>query len=409
MSKEITPNSPRNPERSPEFMPGTEAIMRLYRGWDALERPNGIDIIDFDLVPRVDPEPVQSRREVLDHLRSFHASITPRNRQEEFIKAKLNASTYYLRALMGEEIPYEEYVENITGIRPQEIPQADIDRQKDHLGKALDHVGYRPNRESFEDFASRLRIGRDEAEREAKRCEETLIPLALKSLDLEDVEFPHEIRFVEEEDYWMGWTSTTPEGLLLLRYNVHPIHTWYKGDMEFMTLHEIGGHFVQAGLLRRGIESGEVNPIIGITTVQEPHTFVGEGTADALSYFLPEVEEAFSPEGILAREQRMLRDYVQNNAHIWVNQGHDPEELVAYIQSYYPFSTEERIRLNLKNWQTNPSRRAYQYVYGISRYYHGQFMERLTPEKRKEYLRYAMAGYETPAQIMKYVDELTAA
>lgn len=406
MSREQPPT--RNPERIPKFLPQTQGIMRLYRGWDALEKHNGIDIIDFDLVYRVDSEPVQSREEVLDRLRSFHAGIVSRNRQEEFIKAKLNASIYYVRALMEEEIPYEEYVENITGIRPQLIPDADIARQKTRLDEAMTQVGYLPDRESFEEFSSRLRISRDDAEREARRCEETLIPIALQALDLEDVEFPHEIRFVEEEDYWMGWTSTTPEGLLLLRYNVHPLHTWYRGDMEFMTLHEVGGHFVQAGLLRRGIEIGDVNPIIGITTVQEPHTFVGEGTADALSYFLPEVEEAFSPEGILAREQRMLRDYVQNNAHIWVNQERDPEELVTYIKSYYPFSTDERVRLNLRNWRINPSRRAYQYVYGISRYYHRQFMEKLTPDKRKEYLRYAMAGYETPAQIMEYVDQLAA-
>jgi len=211
---------------------------------------------------------------------------------------------------------------------------------------------------------------------------------------------------VEERDYWMGWTSTTPEGLLLLRYNFHPMHNWFQGDMEFLTLHEVGGHFLQAGLLKRRIASGEVNPVIGITTVQEPHTFIGEGTADALSYFLTEVEETLSPLGLLAREQRATRDYVQNNAHIWVNQGRNPDELVEYIMEYHPFSKEERIRVNLENWRSNPSRRAYQYVYGISLYYHRQFKERLTVEQRKEYLRYAMSSYETPSQIMAYVDQL---
>ncbi len=179
--------------------------------------------------------------------------------------------------------------------------------------------------------------------------------------------------------------------------------------MEFLTLHEVGGHFVQAGLLRRRIASGEVNPVIGITTVQEPHTFVGEGTADALSYFLPEVEEALSTLGILAREQRATRDYVQNNAHIWVNQGRDPDELVDYIMECHPFSKEERIRVNLENWRSNPSRRAYQYVYGISLYLHHQFKERLTVEQRKVYLRHAMSGYETPRQIIEFIDQLTAA
>lgn len=390
-----------------ELIPQTEAIMRVYRGWDALEKANGVDIIDFDLVPPVAPEIFRSRVEVLDRLRSLHQDIQPKGSQEEFIKAKLNASVYYLRALMGEDVPYEEYVENITGIRPQLIPDEEIQKQKATMDALLHDIGYRPARESFEEFSSRIKIDKADAEREARRCEETLIPIVLRSLGFEDVEFPHEIRLVEERDYWMGWTSTTPAGLLLLRYNFHPMHNWFQGDMEFLTLHEVGGHFVQAGLLKRRIVRGEVNPVIGITTVQEPHTFIGEGTADALSYFLPEVEEMLSPLGLLAREQRATRDYVQNNAHIWVNQGRNPDELVKYIMEHHPFSKEERVRINLENWRTNPSRRAYQYVYGISLYSHRQFKDRLTEEQRKEYLMYAMSGYETPTQIIAYIDKLT--
>lgn len=390
-----------------ELMPQTEAIMRVYRGWDALEKANGIDIIDFDLVPAVEPEPFRFREQVLDRLQFFHAGIQPTNNQKEFIKAKLNASIYYLRALMGEEIPYEEYVENITGIKPQLIPDEEIQKQKATMDALLHDIGYRPTRESFKEFSSRIRMTKTDAEREARRCEETLIPIVLRSLGFEDVEFPHEIRLVEERDYWMGWTSTTPTGLLLLRYNFHPMHNWFQGDMEFLTLHEVGGHFVQASLLKRRIASGEVNPVIGITTVQEPHTFIGEGTADALSYFLPEVERALSLFGLLSREQRANRDYVQNNAHIWINQGRNPDELVKYIMEHNPFSKEERVRMNLENWRSNPSRRAYQYVYGISLYYHHQFKERLTAEQQKEYLRYAMSGYETPTQIIAYIDKLT--
>lgn len=400
------------PRRTPEpreMLPQTGEIMKVYRGWDALEKPNGIDIIDFDLVAPVEPEPFRSREEVLDRLQLLHEGIQPTNSQKEFIKAKMNASIYFLRALMGEDIPYGEYVENITGIRPQIIPEEEIRKRKAIMYDLLRGLGYKPEREIFQEFASRIKIAKAEAEREARRCEDALLPIALRTLDLEDVEFPHEIRLVEDRDYWMGWTSTTPEGLLLLRYNFHPMHNWFQGDMEFLTLHEVGGHFVQAGLLRRRIANGEVNPIIGITTVQEPHTFVGEGTADALSYFLPEVEEALSPYGLLARDQRAVRYYVENNAHIWVNEGRDPDELVEYIMEYHPFSSEERLRANLINWRNNPSRRAYQYVYGISLYYHHQFKERLTVEQRKEYLRYAMSGYETPRQIMEFVDKLAAA
>ena len=389
-----------------EVLPQTDSIMQAYRGWDAFEKGNGIDIIDFDLVPPIEPQRFETRREVLEALLSLRDNIEPNNPQEEFIKAKLNASTYFLRALMGENIPYEEYVENITGVKPELIPEDEIQKQKTVMEDLMRDAGYGQGREPFQDFISRIKVTKAEAETEAKKCEETLIPVALKSLALNDVEFPHEIRFVEERDYWMGWTSTTPEGLLLLRYNFDPIHNWVQGDMEFMTLHEVGGHFVQAGLLRKRIADGEVNPVIGITTVQEPHTFVGEGTADALSYFLPEVNEKLSTLGLLAREQRATRDYLQNNAHIWINQGRNPEELVEYIMSNHPFSNEERIRVNLDNWSKNPSRRAYQYVYGASLYWHRQLKDKLSVEKGKEYLRHAMSGYETPKQIMRFANQL---
>ncbi len=206
MSRERIPRriNPKNPE-SREVMAGTDAIMKAYRGWDALEKPRGIDIIDFDLVPPVEAESFRSREEVLDRLRSLHDDIRPTNSQEKFIKAKLNASTYYLRALMGEDIPYEEYVENITGIRPQLISEEEVQEQRALMDGLLRDVGYRPERESFEDFASRIKIKKVDAEREAKGCEDTLIPIALQSLGLEDLEFPHEIRLVEERNYWMIW------------------------------------------------------------------------------------------------------------------------------------------------------------------------------------------------------------
>ena len=113
--------------------------------------------------------------------------------------------------------------------------------------------------------------------------------------------------------------------------------------------------------------------MIRVTTVHEPHTFVGEGTADAISYFLPEVEQALSPYGLLARAQRGVRDYLQNNAHIWVNEGRNTNELVEYIMDNHPFSQEHRIRMNLNNWKNDPLRRSYQYVYGISLYMHHLF------------------------------------
>ncbi|MBI4091979.1 MAG: hypothetical protein HY427_02130 [Candidatus Levybacteria bacterium] len=409
-----------------ESLPQTDAIMKAYRGWNTLEKPNGIGIIDFDLVKPVVPQQFTSRRQVLETLTSFRDSINPVNPQEEFIKAKLNASVYFLRALMGENIPYREYVENITGVTPQIIPEGDILREKSTLADLSKEAGYDPDKESFNQFISKLILsegfvpGREsfrsfssgiksspEAEmikNESERCEAQLIPMVLESLGFQGLEFPHATEAAVSRDYWMGWTKTR-RGKLLLLYNLYP--TWYQGDMEYMTLHEVGGHFVQASLLRRRIVNGEVNPVIGITTVQEPYTFIGEGTADAISYFLPEVEQALSIQGLIARAKRAVRDYVQNNGHIWANEGMDPEKVIEYVMDNDPFAQEDRVRMNVNNWVNNPQRRAYQYVYGISLYWHRQLRNRLSPEKRKAYLRHAMSGYETPSQMMNFADQLT--
>lgn len=395
-----------NLEFTGEFLKSTEVIIKTYRGWHELEKSSGIDIIDFDLIPAIEGEKFRSRDEVLEKLRFLHDQIEPKNSQEEFIKAKINSSTYYLRALMGEKIPYREYVENIIGIAPQEIPENEISVQKEIMNDLLREVGYKPSKESFYQFSQRIRLtSKKQARIQADECERTLIPIVLEELGFQHIKFPHKIRFVEERNYWMGWTSTTQEGLLL-RYNFHPLREWYLGDMEFMTLHEVGGHFVQAAILKKRIEYGEVNPLIGVTTVHEPHTFIGEGTANAISYFLPEVDKALSPYGLLARAQRTVRDYVQNNAHIWINEGRSEDELVEYIMEHHPFSSEENIRMNLNNWKNNPLRRAYQYVYGISQYYHHQFYQKLNQEKQKIYLKHAMSRYETPNQIIQFVDHL---
>lgn len=125
--------------------------------------------------------------------------------------------------------------------------------------------GYDPTKGSFERFALGLRVSKEDAQKEVRDCEDRLIPIVLKALGFEGLELPYRVSFEVEDDYWRGWTSTS-DGQLLLRYNFHPNIIWYKGDSETTTLHEVGGHFVQAANLRKGIAEGRINPFINPST-----------------------------------------------------------------------------------------------------------------------------------------------
>jgi hypothetical protein len=384
----------------------TEALIGAYVGWNKLEKPHGIDVIDFYLIPPRKGENFKSREQVLARLKDLHSQIKPTNNQEEFIKAKVNASIYYIRALMGESIPFREYVKNITGLTPQLIPEKIVQEHRALLYERMKAVGYRPEGEKFEQFYERLRIKKDEALAQVERCKETILPDVQKILSFGDVKLQYEILPVEVDDYWGAWTSTKPDGTFLLRFNFHPDKKWRNGDIERLSIHEVTGHFIHGENLKASILKGELNPFIGVTTVQDPHTFSGEGTANALLH-LPEVEKMLSKYSLLSRDRVITQHYLGNNAHIWMNEGRDPDDVLEYILSNDPFAIREITIKGLQRKRDDPSRMAYEYVYGLSHLIHRQFQQKLTPEKFLEYLRYAMTRYETPERLMRFVNQLS--
>jgi len=125
----------------------TQEIIDAYMGWDRLEKPNKIDIIDFCLIPRTNGKEFKSREQVIEKLKDLHNRVEPTNFEEEFIKAKLYASITYLNALMGEVLPFSEYVKRVTGVTPQLIPESVIQKHKEIMYDHLKKMGYNPDRE----------------------------------------------------------------------------------------------------------------------------------------------------------------------------------------------------------------------------------------------------------------------
>jgi len=390
-----------------------EAIA-VYRGWEAYEQtqPKGIqgEVIDFDLVPEItDSVDFHSRDEILARLLALRDKVAVADEISEFILAKLNAGIYYLRILISGDLPeFYEHTRNMLGKTPELVSNGQVEEQKQVVLRLLAEHGVvwpngRVDFRQFNEFNDSIRVFEEDAENEAREKEEILLPLVKELLGFADLDVPHRIELVREDAYWGGW-ARGKKGDLLLQYNFHPNQHWHKGDMEYLTLHEVCGHFVHAAALARGIEEGRLDPFIGIATVQDPHGFMGEGIADALTYFFPD-DLPLSPLAILSREQRNWRDFLNNNAHVLINMGQAEDVLLGYLLQN-PFSTAERARLNLRTWVSDPLLRSYQYAYGIALKYHRVFAERMTRQQKIKYLRYAFTRYVTPRRLIEEANKI---
>jgi hypothetical protein len=91
----------------------TERIIAAYRGWDAFERAHGgPQIIDFDLSKISHTDLFNTRGEILATLKDLYEQVDDSSHEGEFLQAKLQGSLFYLRALMGQQIPFDEYLQH---------------------------------------------------------------------------------------------------------------------------------------------------------------------------------------------------------------------------------------------------------------------------------------------------------
>src|ERR1039458_7770885 len=120
----------------------TKEILEAYRGWDAYEREYGKpDVIDWNLAPPTEARTWSSRKEILEFFTEAADYVPTRTQDHDFVKAKLVASVAYLRACLGEQQPFREFIEQTLGITPELSPETEIETSAAGLEEKLDQYG----------------------------------------------------------------------------------------------------------------------------------------------------------------------------------------------------------------------------------------------------------------------------
>ncbi len=342
-----------------------DELVALYRGWDQLERklnPDGPAIIDFDFAKNSTMFlEFTTRLEVLTKLQQLKSILPP---TMCFLHARLSASVCYLRALMGQQFPFDSYIALTMELEPYRFTEEAIQRQKDKVITLLTSLDVQFDHSALEDFERRfLLTNEDEISTKLYRARDDAFERLSAFISIPPIP-QMTIRFQKENAYWQNWISGLTDEITLT-VNLHPRGRIYDGIPQLLAYHEICAHAVQMASWLQRINHGDLHPIYGITTVHSPEQFIAEGLAQTITDILLEDSE-LPIQSLMAREYERYRLMVYNNAHIMINTQQSIETALTYVSQNIPFETASSIEDELRDRSYNTLLRSYQYVYSVS-------------------------------------------
>lgn len=378
-----------------------EALVAFLYRWNRTESPYDFAIVDLDLLQAADAYPgaFRDRGETGAALAELTAAVNEST--HPYVAAKIDACAALFEVLEGANPPFGEYVRRTLGVVPQPIGEDVLQAEFDINAAVLDRLGGEHTRAGVSAWISAHRLDGSAVEADFRRAEAALLPVVKAAAGVErDVSYRVEV--ISSDAYWLNWTSTDDSGNVLVRFNIHPRHVWTAGAPEYLALHEVGGHALQAMSWVPGIQAGITPRSAGLVAVFTPDMFLMEGLADGLLWLCPGLP--LSEEGEWTIRRYRLEQLAANNAQIMANEGAGEAEVLEYLDTWAPgyFSAEDR-RASYTEAVSHPLLRGYKHSYGIGGLAHMQLAATLTPQRRSDYLHAAYAGPMSPADVRAWI------
>jgi hypothetical protein len=382
--------------------------MAALRGWDSYERTSGGPaIVDFDLAEPDESIPFGSREDVLRELASLTERLGDSGHSAVFLHARLRASMTYLRALMGEQIPFQEYVESTLGVTPSIVAESDLIAAQVQAEELLHQYGFKFRREQRDRFEKRFLI-RDES-----KIESGILSARNKWLDRLrsfDIPVPKQLRLsvrsVNVDAPWANWITGSLAKGFNLSINLHPRKKYQRGSPLALCLHEICGHAAQMAIWSRRIQEGHLNPACGITMVHAPEAFVAEGIAQTV-HLLLERKFDLPPNFRLRKALQYHWLLTMQNAHLMLYAGESLETALDYADERLPMSHREDIALDLRDRVSNPLSRTYELSYSLSETALRRLTSRMGLNQIQNFFKKLFQVPMTPSQMFEHVKHLS--
>ncbi len=386
-----------------------DEIRIFFYRWDALERTlgeRGSSFLDFDLLhlPPADLVPYADRYEAFQSLNVLRRDVTHADEKaflnRPMIEEKLRGADFFLRTLLGEQIPFPLYFEKTMGAPPLldlKAALSFLDRRVPGGALPGEPPEIVPKAVREERIITAAEFAEGVSAAADKHCALICDTLGFTA----DVQY--RIELDSDDAYWKCWIDGGEDGSIRMRVNSHPRHVFRESLITTLGGHEISGHALQFSLLREQVRTGAVDPALAILTNFSSEMFQFEGLAQIVGYFLCQIGAA-DPRAYLREHYLYRYDTLLGSFQLRLENGESAAEVyaeAAEISDPLFFSSV----VDLVNRFSVPLMRSYRHVYPPSWQFFRRTLEQLG-SKSSEFMKLCYTNFYTPTQLAALRDQL---
>lgn len=380
-----------------------------YRGWDEFERAHGgPDIVDFDLSTFEGSASFNSRREVLYELSKLCDQFDETADEEGvFLRARIRGSISYLRALMGQQIPFAEYLKDTLGLVPTPFSDGEVEIARNAAIRHLAPFDLTLRVEDRERFQNELLLHDANEIRKGIVGDQKLWLHRLSSAGIPvSKQLSLSVQFAEVDAYWSNWISGSAQKGITLTINLHARKRYDKGRPLALCLHEICGHAVQMSIWRELIAEGKLNQACGLTTVHSPEVFVSEGLGQTVPELLID-DWTFPPEFHLSRALQYHTLVILHNAHLMLYEHMPVETILDYASAHLPLTDPDTLEYEIRDRGTNPLFRSYLLSYATGEQTIRKLVQEMSVTQKRDFFLGIYTRPLTPDQLLRVADAVS--
>ena len=338
-------------------MPLRDELESVLRAWNIYEiARNAPAVIDFDCYP----ESSDSTHDPLDRLSAYRKLLSihraAAEQDDTALAERVNAHLTYLRALMGERAPLDEYVLATQGCHAKGWPQSYIQQIGETARSCLNAIGVRWDANTRSELANIEQaidsLDAPDAIEQAARDLEPSVRQATRA----SAPYRLTVETTKLNVYWAYWTDGVGPNV---RVRLNMKHTQFtKVQARQFALHEILGHGLQGASFAQRSATEQV-PWVRVMSVHAQQQVLFEGLAQALPLFI-------TPDDRLLVTRVRLDHYTQlvrATLHVALNAGISIESCAEYAKSHVPYWTDEDIADALTDRGADPLLRSYLWAY----------------------------------------------